>query len=179
MRAFSALLLSLSAHAALLAGAIWLASPRAMNAPSLVIEAPVGDVFVQEAPGSAASAPAEAQTVKPEDGAAAPAETSAAGGEASPPGLPNGEAHPIGHIEPSYPPMSRKLGEEGEAVFVVKIDAAGAVTEASLEKSSGHERLDEAAHQALLVARFQPAVAGGQTASSVKRFKIEFRLNRR
>jgi|GEM_PF-3700117 len=139
------------------------------------VQAPIGDVFVteqetppegkSEAPPSTTEFPSE---VKNTDEAA----------PSSAPGLPDGEAHPIGKIEPSYPALSRKLGEEGEAVFVLKVEESGQVSEATLEKSSGHERLDEAAKAALLAASFEPARKNGVALASRKTFRVEFRLDK-
>jgi protein TonB len=72
--------------------------------------------------------------------------------------------------------MSRRLGEEGEAVFSLDVDADGAVSGARLEKSSGHERLDAAAREALLAAKFQPAARAGRALPSTTRMRIEFQL---
>ena len=62
---------------------------------------------------------------------------------------------------PTYPRMSQRLREEGTAIVLVEIDAAGNVTRASISKSSGFERLDEAALDAARKARFTPAKVGG------------------
>lgn len=142
---------------------------------TFVVEAPLGDVFVQEAASGKSGtekvqAPAEAQAPG-EPAAAAP------GGPASlAPGLPDGEAQPIGSIQPEYPPLSRRLGEAGEVVVVVSVEADGSVSGAQVETSSGHERLDEAARRALLAAHFHPAAAEGKPRASSKRMRIEFRL---
>ncbi len=179
MRKISALLLSLCVHIAF-GGLVYFfhhSQPTVVAENDFLIAAPLGDVFVQEeaAPGVTSTQP----VAKGEQ----PAETTGEGKEAgtsapnNQPGLPDGEAHPIGLIQPSYPPISQKLGEAGEAIFLLGIDAGGAVTSATLEHSTGHERLDNAARAAVLAAQFQPAVEGGQPILSIKRFRIEFRLN--
>jgi protein TonB len=46
---------------------------------------------------------------------------------------------------PSYPSLSRRLGEEGKAVLRVELDETGQVDRATIKTSSGYARLDEAA----------------------------------
>jgi protein TonB len=149
-----------------------------------VVDAPIGDVFVTEqaeSPGSPENDKQVAESASPpEPRTEFPSEVKTpdeqAGGFPSSPGIPDGEAHPLGKIEPVYPPLSRKLGEEGEAVLALAIDESGRVTEALVEKSSGYERLDEAAKQALLAASFEPARKNGVALASRKNLRIEFRL---
>lgn len=180
MISFRAILLSVCAHLAMAAAILYFhvrgEYPR--PADNLVIEAPLGEVFVQEelspgakipASGTAPALPGDFPSEVKEPGE----NDSFADSEA---GVPDGEAQPIGKIEPTYPAASRKLGEEGEAVFLLGIDGEGSVSSATLEHSSGHARLDEAARDALLRAQFEPAIAGGQVVLSLKRFRIQFKL---
>ncbi|WP_020183967.1 energy transducer TonB [Methylotenera sp. 1P/1] len=60
--------------------------------------------------------------------------------------------------EPEYPRMSKRLGEQGRVLLHVVVDTAGKPTEVTLKKSSGHERLDEAAIEAVKGWRFIPAM---------------------
>lgn len=60
--------------------------------------------------------------------------------------------------EPEYPRMSKRLGEQGRVLLHVVVDTAGNPTEVTLKKSSGHERLDEAAIEAVKGWRFIPAM---------------------
>jgi protein TonB len=168
-----ALALSLAVHVALLAAIAWRYFSPAPPA-ALEIQAPLGDVFVEEQRGfpSPAIEAAPAMLDQGEAPSAAPAKS---GGIPSSSGIPSGDAKPVGEIHPGYPPLSRKLGEEGESVFVLKISPTGQVEEAALEKSSGHDRLDAAAKAALLGARFQ----NENGTALVKRFRVEFRLSGR
>lgn len=63
---------------------------------------------------------------------------------------------------PAYPPMSRRLGETGKVVLRVTLDERGNVARASIERSSGHPRLDEAALGAVRGWRCTPARRNGQ-----------------
>lgn len=169
-----AVLLSLLAHAIVLGAIGW----RSFVGPQAVlrIQAPLGDVFVEEQgsnPEAAAGThPIPAPAIQATATAAAPA--AASGGTPSAPGVTTGEARPIGEIRPAYPAISRKLGEEGEAVFTLRIAPSGQVEEATLEKTSGHDRLDQAAKAALLAARF---AAENKRGIAVQRFRVEFKLS--
>lgn len=187
-----AVLISFFLHAAAIALALYLhAQPGAEvkevaeeASEDFVLEAPLGHVFVTEAPAGEEkkevekptdSAAAEKPMAFPDDVKRPGAEEEAAEGA---PGTPDGEAQPLGKIEPTYPPVSRRLGEEGEAVFQLSIQPDGTVSAAELEKSSGFDRLDSAARAALLAATFAPAQANGQPAPARKRFRVEFRLEK-
>lgn len=47
--------------------------------------------------------------------------------------------------EPEYPPVSRRLGEEGRVLLQVLVDPDGRVIDAKVVQSSGYPRLDQAA----------------------------------
>lgn len=178
-----AFLLSVLAHLLVLGlagGVFWRVSSRERD----LLNAPIGDVFVQEGrlggSGSKAAAPAAAKPAAPapDREKIASAQEEGEEGDGGRPGLPDGEAVSLGRIAPDYPPVSRQLGEQGAAVFLLGIAEDGTVTSAVLEKSSGHDRLDQAAREALVLARFQPAVQDGAPIPSMKRFTVEFRLQR-
>ncbi|GLR15074.1 energy transducer TonB [Chitinimonas viridis] len=61
---------------------------------------------------------------------------------------------------PGYPAMSRKLGEAGRVVLSVYVLADGSVGDIKLKRSSGHDRLDDAALAAVKRWRFVPAKQG-------------------
>jgi protein TonB len=63
---------------------------------------------------------------------------------------------------PTYPPMARRLGETGKVVLRVTLDERGSVARASVERSSGHPRLDEAALGAVRGWHCTPARRNGQ-----------------
>jgi protein TonB len=56
---------------------------------------------------------------------------------------------------PRYPPQSRKLREQGLVVLRVVIDERGTACDVAIENSSGHERLDRAAREAIARAEFR------------------------
>jgi protein TonB len=78
---------------------------------------------------------------------------------------------------PTYPPLSRRKGEEGRALLRVLVSETGEATEVQLEKSSGSERLDQAAIDAVKNWRFIPARKGSQALSAYVLVPIKFSLN--
>ncbi len=62
---------------------------------------------------------------------------------------------------PVYPARSRRAGEQGTATVRVLVDVAGRPSQVSLQASSGHAALDEAAISAVRAAQFRPYSEGG------------------
>lgn len=68
---------------------------------------------------------------------------------------------------PSYPSLSRRLGEEGKLVLRVELDKNGYVSSASVIESSSYKRLDEAALAVVKTWRCNPALHNGQPVKAV------------
>ena len=68
---------------------------------------------------------------------------------------------------PSYPSLSRRLGEEGKLVLRVELDENGHVSTASVVESSSYKRLDEAALAAVKTWRCNPSLRNGQPVRAV------------
>ena len=68
-----------------------------------------------------------------------------------------------------YPKESARRGESGTVSMHVEIDAAGAVTQARVRRSSGFERLDQETRAQILACRFTPPrdAAGESTTASL------------
>ena len=81
------------------------------------------------------------------------------------------------HTIPPYPPMALRLGEQGRVRLHLTISADGAVTQASIVRSSGYGDLDEAA-QAWVMAhwRYQGAIRSGATVPSTSDAEVVFDL---
>lgn len=77
---------------------------------------------------------------------------------------------------PAYPPLSRRLGEEGKTVLRVELDAQGAISAAQVTASSGFPRLDEAALAAVKTWRCTPAQRDGQPVRAVALQPFKFLL---
>lgn len=80
---------------------------------------------------------------------------------------------------PSYPRMSRRLGETGKTVLRVELDEAGQVGAARVIASSGFERLDAAALAAVKNWRCRPAQRDGVAVRSVATQPFNFTLEGR
>ena len=76
---------------------------------------------------------------------------------------------------PVYPALSKRLREEGTVLLRVNLDAQGSVLDISIEKSSGFQRLDQAAHEAVKQWRFIPAKRGQEAMPSTALVPIEFK----
>jgi protein TonB len=63
---------------------------------------------------------------------------------------------------PTYPPISLRLREMGDLLLRVLVNEQGKVERAEVQKSSGHQRLDNAAREAALRAAFKPYMDGGR-----------------
>ena len=81
-------------------------------------------------------------------------------------------------LQPRYPPASMRAQEQGIVMLRVLVDEAGVPKRVEIARSSGHARLDVAARDSVLKARFQPVMRNGQATSAWGIVPIEFRLDR-
>lgn len=77
---------------------------------------------------------------------------------------------------PEYPSASRRDEEEGVAVMRITVEADGSVSDASIEKSSGFARLDEAARKTAIRCKTKPATLDGKPEKGSARASFTFRL---
>lgn len=75
--------------------------------------------------------------------------------------LPSSDADYLQNPRPVYPPMSKRLGEQGQAIHSVLIGTDGLPQSARLIKSSGFDRLDQAAYNAVMSWRYVPGKRNG------------------
>ena len=78
--------------------------------------------------------------------------------------------------KPEYPASSRRLEEEGTVVVNFLIDVDGRVVDSKIEKSSGFDRLDQAARAALGKCKFKPGTVDGKPEQSWASIKYTWRL---
>jgi protein TonB len=78
--------------------------------------------------------------------------------------------------KPDYPSASRRLEEEGTVTLKFLIGADGRVLQADIEKTSGFNRLDEAARNALSKCQFRPGTVDGKPEQSWASIKYTWRL---
>jgi periplasmic protein TonB len=79
--------------------------------------------------------------------------------------------------QPEYPPVSRRMGEEGKAVLRVLVNDKGRPERVDVQQSSGSMRLDEAARQAVLRAMFKPFMEDGRPVPAYAIVPIRFQLD--
>jgi periplasmic protein TonB len=75
--------------------------------------------------------------------------------------LPSTSADYLQNPQPVYPPMSKRLGEQGSVMLRVLIGADGRPLDAEIRKSSGYERLDRTALETVRKWRFVPGKRNG------------------
>ena len=77
---------------------------------------------------------------------------------------------------PVYPLSSRRMGEQGEVLLRVELDAKGAVSAAQIVSGSGFPRLDEAALATIRNWRCTPASRNGQPVRAIALQAFKFIL---
>ncbi|MGE4242551.1 energy transducer TonB [Ramlibacter sp.] len=127
-------------------------APATPNAPTGVVE-PQPPAPPIAAPVAPSPAPAPAPYVPPAPPPAPP----------SPPKieLPSSDANYLQNPKPAYPPLSRRMGEQGTVMLRALIGADGNVQRVEILRSSGYDRLDQAALAAVRQWRFVPGKRGG------------------
>lgn len=75
--------------------------------------------------------------------------------------LPSSDADYLQNPKPPYPPISKRLGEQGKVVLRVLIGTDGQPKKAEIRRSSGFDRLDQAAINAAMRWRYVPGKRGG------------------
>ncbi len=78
---------------------------------------------------------------------------------------------------PSYPPLSRRLGEEGKLMLRVELDEGGHISVAQVINSSGFKRLDDAALAAVKTWRCNPPRRNGQPVRAIALQPFNFVLH--
>lgn len=103
----------------------------------------------------------------------APARAEAADAGAEPPSY---SAAYLRNPKPDYPPLSKRLGEQGVVTLRVFVAADGNPQDVQLKASSGFGRLDNAAQDAVRRWRFTPAKRGDEAVAAWVLVPIRFSL---
>ncbi len=77
---------------------------------------------------------------------------------------------------PPYPPLSRRMGEEGKVILRVSVTPAGTAESVEIKTSSGSQRLDESAQKTVRTWKFIPAKRGSEAVQSFVLVPIIFKL---
>lgn len=120
--------------------------PLAIADPSPAPNAPAG-VTTPQPPPAPITAPVAAAPVAP----AAPTVVQ----------LPSSDASYLQNPTPPYPAISRRMGEQGKSTIRVMIGVDGLPQRAEIAKSSGFDRLDQAAMATVMRWRYVPGKRGG------------------
>ena len=75
--------------------------------------------------------------------------------------MPSSDAGYLQNPKPPYPALSRRLNEQGKTTVRVMIGADGLPQRAEVAKSSGFDRLDQAALATVMRWRYVPGKRGG------------------
>ena len=75
--------------------------------------------------------------------------------------LPSSSADYLNNAPPPYPPLSKRLGEQGKVIVRALIEINGSASKAEIRTSSGYERLDQTALQTVLKWRYVPGKRAG------------------
>ena len=129
-------------------------APAAMPAPLPVANAPVtfhAPIVAPEAAPPAPPAPALAPAPPAPSAPPAPPRVE----------LPSSKAAYLNNPAPGYPAISKRMGEEGKVVLKVLIGADGLPQRVELQQSSGYDRLDRQAQEAVMRWRFVPGKRNG------------------
>ena len=132
------------------------------------------------APAPLITAPSEAPSpiVAAPPAPAAPAPALNAGAPAGPVAVtpPVFNADYLENPSPAYPPLSRKMREQGRVMLRVLVNPNGTAGEVQIRTSSGVMRLDEAAQETVRRWKFVPAKRGGEAVSAWVLIPISFNL---
>ena len=129
-------------------------------------------------------------TSKPQPALAAAAETATATNEvavardtpppappaAAPVTQPRFDADYLSNPAPHYPPLSRRMSEEGKVVLRVHVESNGRPSQIEIRTSSGSSRLDNAAQEAVTRWKFVPARRGDEAIAAWVLVPIVFNL---
>jgi protein TonB len=91
-------------------------------------------------------------------------------------GAPAQDLKTANRVDPTYPPASRRAGEQGTVRLKVLVDTNGRPSNVAVTQSSGFPRLDEAAVQAVRKWRFQAATDGSKKIQAYTQVAVTFKL---
>ena len=150
------------------------ARPAVKPKPKPIVKSPSRVVAPAEArPLPQASRPAAALPVK------AVASTKPSAAPAVPIREPQYQSATLRNPAPSYPPLSRRFGEQGSVMLRVLVSATGEPLQVELLSSSGYARLDAAARKMVAKWSFIPAQQGQEKIQAWVRVPVVFQLRRK
>ncbi len=91
-------------------------------------------------------------------------------------GAPAKDLKTANRVDPTYPPASRRAGEQGTVRLKVLVDTNGRASNVEVTQSSGHPRLDQAAQEAVRKWRFEAATDGSKKIQAYTQVAVTFKL---
>jgi protein TonB len=91
-------------------------------------------------------------------------------------GAPAQDLKTANRVDPTYPPASRRAGEQGTVRLKVLVDTSGRASNVQVTASSGFPRLDQAAMEAVRKWRFVAATDGTNKIQAYTQVAVTFRL---
>ena len=79
--------------------------------------------------------------------------------------------------KPEYPPLSKRMGEEGRVTLRVLVNEKGNSDQVNVQQTSGSSRLDDEARQAILRSQFKPHIEDGKAIAVYTIVPITFHLD--
>lgn len=160
--------------------------PAQLEQPPRPKPVPVKEPVVrpQLAPSAKAPTPPLATTQSPQaTSAAAPAPQAEARPTPAAPAAeqvtqPRFDADYLKNPAPPYPPLSKRMGEEGKVILRVVVTAQGTAESVEIRTSSGSARLDEAVQKSVRNWKFIPAKRGETAVESAVLVPIIFKLEK-
>ena len=134
--------------------------------PDIEVQQPVDEPMPQVAVDEPVAPPAENPMPASDNAIAATAAT----------GAPAQDLKTASRVEPTYPPVSRRNGEEGIVRLKVLVDEKGRAKDVQIAQSSGFPRLDEAAKQAVARWKFVAATNGSSAIQAWTQVAVNFKL---
>lgn len=132
---------------------------------------PLPEIALATAPAAPSLSASRTEPAAPAASIAPPAITQA---PVVPPAF---DADYLANPAPPYPALSRRLNEQGRVLVRVLVSPEGRAARVELARSSGHERLDRSALEAVSRWRFVPARRGGETVAAPVLVPVDFVLS--
>jgi protein TonB len=91
-------------------------------------------------------------------------------------GAPAQDLKTANRVDPTYPPASRRAGEQGTVRLKVLVDTNGRPANVEVSQGSGFARLDQAAVEAVRKWRFEAATDGSKKIQAYTQVAVTFKL---
>ena len=91
-------------------------------------------------------------------------------------GAPAQDLKTSNRVDPTYPPASRRAGEQGTVRLKVLVDTSGRASNVAVTQTSGFPRLDQAAVEAVRKWRFVAATDGTNKIQAYTQVAVTFKL---